>query len=150
MNTIIVGIGSEILCDDGVGIHVIRQLRLQPIAASVNMIELGTAGLSILDTVKGFERLIVIDAIQTGAKPGTIHILTGDDIARATHLGPSHEADLPTVLALGRVLGSDVIPSDVVVFAIEAEDISTFSEELTPAVAEAVPNVVEKIEELFR
>ena len=149
MNTLIVGIGSEILCDDGVGIHVIRQLRLQPIAATINMIELGTAGLALLDTVKGFDRLVIVDAIQTGAEPGTVHVLTGDEIVKASHLGPTHEADLPTVLALGRVLGDDVMPSEVIVFAVEAEDIATFSEDLSPAVAEAIPNVIRQIEELF-
>jgi Ni,Fe-hydrogenase maturation factor len=60
-----------------------------------------------------------------------------------------HEADLPTVLALGeRVLGRKA-PGEVVVVAVEAEDLTTFSESLTPRVEHAVAGAVRVIEGLF-
>ncbi len=112
------------------------------------MIELGTAGLSLLDSVRGYDRLIIIDAIVTGAEPGTVHVLDGVDVARAFHLGPGHDADLPTVLALGEKLAADQMPRDVTVVAVEASDVITVSTHLTPAVEDAVPAAAARVERL--
>jgi hydrogenase maturation protease len=94
--------------------------------------------LGLLDSIKGYDRLILVDAIVTGAMPGTVHQLEGVDVARASHLGPGHDADLPTVLALGQKLAAELMPRDVMVVAVEAADVSTVSVLLTPAVESAV------------
>ena len=112
------------------------------------MIELGTAGLGLLDSVRGYDRLILIDAIVTGAEPGTVHVLDGVDVARASHLGPGHDADLPTVLALGEKLASDQMPQEVIVVAVEAADVISVSTDLTPAVEAAVSEAAATVEKL--
>jgi len=114
----------------------------------VDVVELGTAGLGLLDAVRGYDRLIIIDAIVTGAEPGTVHVLDGVDVARASHLGPGHDADLPTVLALGKKLAADQMPQDVIVVAVEAADVVTVSTFLTPAVNAAVSEAAAKVEQL--
>jgi len=147
MKTLVVGIGSTIRRDDGVGVRAARRFKARS-PNSVDVIELGTAGLSLLDFVEGFDRLVVIDAIVTGAPPGTVYQLTGEEVAKTVHLGIGHEADLPTALSLGQKL-SRHMPADVVVVAIEAGDITTFSEELTPEVASAMPEVQARLESLI-
>ena len=67
---------------------------------------------------------------------------------QAVHLGPGHDADLPTVLALGGKLTGGSMPRDVIVFAVEASDLTTVSTELTPAVANAVAEAADRIESL--
>ena len=114
----------------------------------MDIAELGTAGLGLLDSVQGYDRLVLVDAILTGARPGTVHELRGSEIARASHLGPGHDADLPTVLALGEKLTGGSMPRDVIVFAVEASDLTTISTELTPAVAVAVAEAADRIESL--
>lgn len=146
MKTLVVGIGSTIRGDDGVGVQAVRQFKAR-CPESVEVIELGTAGLSLLDFVEGFDRLVIIDAILTGAAPGTVHELTGEEVAKTVHLGVGHEADLPTALSLGQKL-SRHMPADVVVVAVEAADTTTFSEELTPEVAFAIPEVLERVERI--
>ncbi len=147
MKTLVVGIGSTIRRDDGVGVRAARRFKARS-SNSVDVIELGTAGLSLLDFVEGFDRLVVIDAIVTGAPPGTVYQLTGEEVTKTVHLGIGHEADLPTALSLGRKL-SRRMPADVVVVAVEAADITTFSEELTPEVASAMPEVQARLERLM-
>ena len=149
MKTLIVGIGSTILRDDGVGIHAARELRTRSSSNKVDIMEIGTAGLSILDLVEGYDRLIIIDAIVTNAPPGTIHYLTQEDMARAVHLGTGHEADLPTTLALGNKLMGGHMPKKIIVVAVEAGDIATFSEQLTPEVEAAILEVLDGIERLL-
>ena len=140
--------GSDIRADDGVGLHVVRQLENRSFSDSVDIVELGTAGLGLLDLVRGYERLILVDAILTGSEPGTVHVLDGADVARASHLGPGHDADLPTVLALGEKLAGDQMPQEVIVVAVEAVDVKTVSTRLTPAVEAAVSEAVLTVQQL--
>ena len=85
---------------------------------------------------------------MTGAEPGTVHVLDGADVARASHLGAGHDADLPTVLALGEKLAGDQMPREVIVVAVEAVDVLSVSEHLSPAVEAAISNAVRKVEQL--
>ncbi len=145
MTALVVGIGSPILGDDGVGLQVVEQLRARGLPAGVETMELGSGGLALLDVLSGYDRLVIVDAIVTGAAPGTVIELAGDDVARAAHLGEGHEADLPTLLEFARRgLGADM-PAEVVVVAVEAGDLLTITEELTPAVAAAVDEAVHRV-----
>jgi hydrogenase maturation protease len=148
VRTLVVGIGSTIRGDDGVGVHAARRLKLRDALADIDIIELGTAGLALLDFVEGYDRLIVLDAITSGASPGTVSVLTGDDVARTAHLGVGHEADLPTTLALGRRLSDRRIPEEVAVVAVEASDLHSFSERLTPAVEAAIEPALAEVARL--
>ena len=149
MKSLVAGIGSTIRGDDGVGVHAARQLRTRSLPDDVDVVELGTAGLALLDLVEGYDRLIVLDAIVTGAPCGTVHVLTGEEAAQAVHLGAGHEADLPTTLSLGRKLMGSHMPQHVAVVAVEAGDLTTFSERLTPEVEASIPEVVAKVERLL-
>jgi hydrogenase maturation protease len=149
VKTLVVGVGSTIRGDDGVGVEVVRRLRDRVTDDQVDYIELGTAGLALLDRVEGYERLILVDAIVTGGKPGTVVELTGEEVASSAHLGAGHEAGLPTVLELGQKL-SKVMPREVIVIAVEAADLDSFSETLTPEVEAVMPDVLERVEELLR
>jgi hydrogenase maturation protease len=146
VKTLVVGIGSTIRGDDGVGVIAARRFQesFPNRDKGIDVIELGTAGLTLLDSVEGYDRLILLDAIVTGASPGTVHELTGKQVAASAHLGAGHEADLPTTLALGRKL-SKHMPEDVIVFAIEARDLHRFSEHLTHEVEAAVGHVVARV-----
>ena len=145
MTTLVVGIGSSIRGDDGVGLQVVQKLQAQGLPKDVDAIELGTGGLALLDVLEGYDRLVVVDAIVSSAEPGTVVLLSGSEVARAAHLGEGHEADLPTVLELARRGLSGTMPAEVTVVAIEAVNVTTISEQLTPAVAGAVDEAVARV-----
>jgi len=142
MKTLIAGVGSPILGDDGVGIHAIRRLVAGGLPPGVDAVEVGTGGLALLDHVGGYARLIVLDAIVTGAPAGTVHVLEGEQVTHAAHLGADHGADLTTALDLGSKLLDRHMPDKVVVVAVEAENLSRFSETLSPAVEAALPGAL--------
>jgi hydrogenase maturation protease len=72
---LVLGVGNPILSDDGVGIHVARELKKRK-AKGIDVEELAASGLEFLDVVRGYDKVIIIDAIQTkGGKPGELHIL---------------------------------------------------------------------------
>lgn len=151
MKTLIVGIGSSILGDDGVGIEIARRCKeLFSHNNNIRVVEIGTGGLSLLDIVQGYDRLILLDAIISGSPAGTVQVLTEAALPGTVHLGTGHEADLNTTLALGRRLVEKPLPKDVRIVAVEVRNITTFSENLSPEVEAAIPDAVAAVEKLLR
>jgi hydrogenase maturation protease len=145
MKTLILGIGNTVLSDDGVGCKVAQRLQKRLRRNSdITVLETSLSGLSLLDEITGYERLIIIDAIQTsGGKPGAIYKLSPSDF-RTGRMAIIHDLGLVSTLELGRKLDMDM-PREVVVFAIEAKDMAAFSEKLSQEVEKAVPKVVEVV-----
>jgi hydrogenase maturation protease len=137
MKTLVVGLGNPILGDDGVGIRVARAVQAQADAA-VDVLEAPLGGLALAERLEGYDRAILIDAIQTrGGAPGAVYRLTLDDVP-SYHADSAHDASLKAALELIRLQGGRV-PGEIVIVAVEAVNLFEFGEELTPAVAAAVP-----------
>jgi hydrogenase maturation protease len=128
-----------------VGLEVIRRLRRRLVdRADVEFGELGRGGLELMERLVGYRRAILVDAIRTGAPPGTIHRLTADDIP-TLHASSSHDANLKTALALGERMGYTLPrPEEIAVIGIEAQEVELLSEDLTPEVAAVVDAAVEE------
>jgi hydrogenase maturation protease len=143
--TLVLGVGNSILSDDTVGLVVTRMLEER--YGDREDTDFGyneEAGFSLLEESLGYDRLVIVDSILTGAAPGTIHRLDLEDLGRSIHSNSPHGMNLATVLALGRTQGMDV-PDDVRIYAIEVVDTVTFSEKLSPALAERVDAVADEI-----
>jgi hydrogenase maturation protease len=137
--TLILGVGNSVRCDDGVGVHVAQQLEDQEIPGELAVAHAGTCGLGVLDLIAGFERLIIVDAIEAGEDPGTVLSLRPDEMDKHApiHVANPHDTDLITALEAGRRLELD-LPSEIFIVAIQIQDTVTFSESCTPEVAEAI------------
>lgn len=145
VKTLVLGVGNPILSDDGVGIHAARELKKRRLTG-VTVDELAASGLELLDAVRGYERLIIIDAIQTkNGKPGDFYILDETDFEKSIHGSSPHGINIATALALGRKLIPQDMPKEVVFFAIEAKDVVNVSEKLTAEVSKALPGIIERI-----
>ena len=137
--------GNPLLSDDGVGLSVAAELKSRLDQSDVTIMETSVAGLSLLDLLVGYDRAIIIDAIQTvGGKAGQIYRLDPKAFDTALHTASSHGIDFTTALEFGKKLGLP-IPQEIVILAIEASDVSTFNEECTPEVKQAVPACVEMV-----
>lgn len=143
--TLILGLGNTILSDDGAGCRVAVALRERLKNRQVDVIEAGIAGLDFLDLLTNYDRAIIIDVIQTEeGVPGQIYRLEPDALAGTRHSGAPHDVNLVTALELGRKLNLP-LPEQIILFAIEAEDVTSFGEICTPAVTKAIPLCVEMI-----
>ena len=106
------------------------------------------SGFYLLDELTGWERVLVVDAVKTGQHPPG-EVLSFPFEALGTEDGPSpHAVGLPTVIRLGRQSGVP-LPSWIHVVAVEVDDMESFVEGLTPAVAAAVPRAVAMIRSLL-
>ncbi len=139
-DTIVVGLGNTLLGDDGVGQRAMRCARtLWQGDTRTRFEEDSYGGLRLMERLVGYRRAIIVDAIVSAEKAGTVLELSLSDLPTA-HSGSSHDADLPTALAIGRHAGA-ALPDDerIVLVASEAADIHTFSLSCTQDVEAAIP-----------
>jgi len=140
---LVIGVGNEYRSDDAVGLVVARLLR-QLSLENVRVIEETGEGASLLESWKGADMVIIVDAASSGAKPGTIHCV--DARARQIPRGllhySTHAFSVGEAVELARVMGQ--LPPHILVYGIEGE---RFEEgmELSGAVRESVGAVVELV-----
>lgn len=151
MKTLVLGLGNPLVTDDSVGLRVAAELK--PLLAEEPDVEVSEdfwGGLRLMERMVGFDRAVVIDAMCSGAPPGTIHRLTPGSIP-TQRSASAHDVSLPTALALGRQAGYQLPGDDhILLVGIEAEDILTFGEECTPAVRAAIPLAVREVLAVLR
>ena len=148
MKTLVVGLGNPILTDDGVGVKVAYAVEeaLGPnIPKNITITEASVGGLRLMELMIGFDRVILIDAIMTqnGHDYGFIHQMSLDDLRQITpteHSSSAHDTSLITALDAGERLGLH-LPNEFEIIAVEVENVMDFSDEPTPAVAKAIPEV---------
>lgn len=132
-------LGNDLLCDDGVGFAVARQVQRHVDDSEVDVIESGESGLALLELISGYDGVVIVDAMFSGGTPtGTITILGTGSFKKV--VAPSaHYAGLAEVLELGRRLDLPM-PRSIDVVAIEVADPFSFVPGLTEKVAAAVPD----------
>ncbi len=145
MKTLVLGLGNPILADDGVGIKVAQEVANQLDSPKVTIAETSGAGLSLLDSIVGYDRVIIIDAIQTKeGQAGQIYRVEPEDFSFTKHFSSPHQINLATALELGKMLDL-AMPQKITIFAVEAKDITSFSEKCTPEVEQVIPEVVKMV-----
>ncbi len=147
MKTLVLGLGNPILTDDGIGVYVTREVAAHWTGSGVDFQEACVGGLRLLEVIAGYERLILVDAIQTpGGAPGQIHRLAADDPRASRHAGSTHDLSFQGALAWGRRMGMALPPDDAItIIAVEVEDVLSFGEQLTPAVKAAISHSAQAV-----
>ncbi|TWJ32425.1 HyaD/HybD family hydrogenase maturation endopeptidase [Geobacter argillaceus] len=141
---LVLGIGNLLMADDGVGVRVVQGLASRyRFPAGVTVLDGGTLGLDLLPRLEGVERLLVVDAVETGDKPGTMVRLTGDDIPLAleTKVSP-HQMGLKDLLTVASLQGH--VPREMVLWGVQPASIE-LDMALTPPVAETLPLLEEEV-----
>jgi hydrogenase maturation protease len=139
----VLGIGNLLLKDEGVGIHLVQQLAGVVDDANVNIIDAGTYPdfLSLVDD--NLDKLIIIDAVKTGDKPGTIYRFNSDDIdVDATLPVSAHNVGVLDSLKTMALFNKQ--PKSTVIIGIEPKIID-FGLDLSPEVEERIPKIVSLI-----
>lgn len=139
----ILGLGNPILSDDSVGIKVAKRIAKR--FPNIQLIEAAAAGFRIMDEVVGYDKIILVDSIKTGkSKPGTLHCFSVDDFSKTSLNAPPHDMSFFEALEIYKQKGEEV-PEKIVIYAIEVEEIETFSEKCTEKVESAIPKITKKI-----
>lgn len=141
---LVLGLGNVLLGDDGIGPAVLALLeRGYDVPLQVRLVEGGTLGLSLLNEICGAEHLILVDAVATGAPPGTLVRLDGAEVMDAVRERLSvHQVGVADLLDASRLVGC--YPATVVLHGIVPGNIS-LAVARTPAVEAAMGALISAI-----
>jgi hydrogenase maturation protease len=148
---LIIGLGNPILGDDGVGWKVAEEVKKQmPPNSSVDVDCLSLGGLSLMERLIGYGRVILIDAFPLEEAIGSILILKLSDLPNysAFHTPSTHDVSLLSAIEVGKSMGAQ-LPDDIKVVGIATKRACDFSKSLSPPVAEAVPQAAKFVLELL-
>jgi hydrogenase maturation protease len=143
--TVIIGMGNPLLSDDGVGIAVAHALAAE-LKGSMDVVvkELHTGGIRLMEAMAGFKSAVVVDAMLSGAEPGTVRCFEVNEFVTTKNTFSSHDTNFAIAYDLGKMAGVH-LPERVSFWGIEAREFDLFSEKFTDEVAAAVPGAVRMI-----
>ena len=168
MKTIVIGLGNPILGDDGVGWKVAEEVRKQLDSPSpllrhpslagrgdggegdITIQFLSLGGISLMEHLIGYERAIMIDALASEQPNGSVIVSKLSELPdySALHTTSAHDTSLQNALKLGKAVGAS-LPDDVTVVGIATDHVYDFGEELSPLVAEAIPQATKIVIDLL-
>lgn len=141
--TLVIGVGNAFRGDDGLGLIVAQRLR-ELALPGVTVLEQSGEGAALVESWEDAGRVIVVDAVSSGGKPGTIHRFeaAGQPLPALFSGGSSHAFGLAEAVELARQL--DRLPTSLVIYGVEGKsfDLGTG---LSPEVEAVVEVLTEKI-----
>jgi hydrogenase maturation protease len=144
----IIGIGHSMRGDDEVGLEIVRRWldsHMADFPDSIKAEILESPGLTLLGEIAGLDAAILVDAVQSGAPPGTLHQLSEDDLLNfGEGTGSAHGWGAAETLSLGRQLAPEDLPEKIILIGVEAVQFE-LGEGLSPAVRGAIPKAVDMI-----
>lgn len=166
---LIIGLGNPILGDDGIGWRVVEEFEkhqksrnpLEPretyILSGLNSLKieidyLSVGGLALMERIMGYQQVILVDAITTDSVPtGTVMIMGIDDLPDRSlgHLSSAHDTTFKNALRVGTTMGAKM-PEKITIVGIETNQVYNFSDELSFAIQQSIPDAVNKIMELLK
>jgi hydrogenase maturation protease len=148
--TLVIGIGNDILTDDGIGPRIVNDLKKDGFPPDIYFQNEFVGGLEILDVINGFDKVIFIDAIITEtAQPGTVSHFTPDHFRETLHLSNLHDANFLVALELGRKMGFN-IPEEIHIIAVEVVEDRVFNDQLSPEISGRYHDIFLNVNDLVR
>ncbi len=139
------GIGNVLMGDDGVGPYFARTLEAQyDFESGVQVVDFGTPGLDFVVHIAGLDALILVDAVDNGAAPGTVTVYRREQILEAPvpmRLDP-HQPALKESILIADLDGNG--PKDVILIGISGEKYG-FNNALTEKVRSAVDGAIQTV-----
>jgi hydrogenase maturation protease len=135
--TAIAGLGNLLLRDDGVGVHAVRELSAAP-PDGVEVLDVGTAIFHGVAALAATARVLAIDALRAGGRPGTLYLLRGADTRPPGPAAAVHALGFCAALRFAPNAGRGV---SVIVLGVEPAEIG-YGMELSPALRAALPRLV--------
>jgi hydrogenase maturation protease len=146
----VLGIGNLLWADEGFGVRAIEALNARyQFPDHVQLMDGGTQGLFLLPHVQSARELLILDAVDFGLEPGTLCVVTGDEVPQ--YMGAKkvsmHQTGFQEVLATARMTGR--LPERLALIGLQPERIDDFGSGLRPRVEAALPEAVERALEVL-
>lgn len=140
---LILGMGNLIMSDDGLGVHVVNELKKRKWPSGVLVLEVGTSVINYLEEISRSKNIIIIDAIRFGYRPGRVYRLNYSDIENWPNTAlDAHEMSLPDVIKMTRKITN--LPANIIIFGIEPARVFLGCQ-LSDLVIESLPLLINMI-----
>lgn len=141
---LVLGVGNILFTDEGVGVRAVERLQEEyDFSPNVTLLDGGTLGTRLMDPIMASQHLIVVDAVLGDSQSGSIYRLTGDDLRKSLAFKNSlHQTDLVDTLIYCGMLGNR---PEAVVVGIEPHDYQTMSVELSDAIRDRLPGLMQVV-----
>ena len=141
---LVLGVGNILYTDEGIGVRVVEHLQeAYDFTDNVTLLDGGTLGMKLMDPIMASDYLVVVDAVLGNDEPGSLYRLTGDDLRESLAFKNSlHQTDLVDTLIYCDMLGNR---PEAVIIGIEPYDYNSMSIEVSPVLAERIPEMMEKV-----
>lgn len=141
---LILGIGNYLMGDEGVGVHTALRLQEMGLPENIKIVDGGTGGFHLLQYFEDHDTMILIDATLDGNTPGTIRLIE-----------PRFAKDFPRAMSTHDIGLRDMVSAlqwmekmpHIYLFVVSIETIQQQGIELTPAIEQAMPLLLEKVKE---
>lgn len=141
---LVIGLGNVLLRDEGVGVRCVEYLRERGLGDGIKLVDGATIGFDLLEEIKGFENVVLVDAVDMGKEPGHIASFGADQVTIVPNVDKFslHEIDLVDVIQLGKKMGYDF--GNVRIVGIQPEEVSR-GDGLSETIAKRLPALAEKV-----
>ncbi len=149
---LILGLGNDLLCDDGIGIQVVRTLEHENIPTTtwfeIHYEQSATGGIRLLDLIEGYHWVIIVDSLITEKKKlGSLHCIdlsaVSDTSPRASTLS-AHTLSVIEVINVGKHLSREM-PQRINIIGIEVVDTRSVTQKLSPSLERLFPCIIDKV-----
>ncbi len=140
---LIVGVGNYLLMDEGVGIHIINELEQCKLPQNVEIYDGGTGGFKLIDLMVGANNVILIDAVETGKKPGTVTVFKPQDVRSMCPKKKYslHDIDILEVIKMIGLLDE---PPEIEIIGVQPEIID-YGISLSEKLKYSVPHIIKTV-----
>ncbi len=139
---LILGVGNTIQMDDGIGVHVIEEMKKNLLPENIDLFDGGTLGYDLLGIIEGREKIIVVDAVKGQQSPGTLYKFTPDDVPRDNNYDSLHQLGIIEAIRLAGL--QDKAPEQTVIIGVEPEVID-WGLSLTDTVKGKIPRIIDMV-----
>jgi hydrogenase maturation protease len=143
---LVLGIGNVLMGDEGIGVHVMKELERESFPENVVLIDGGTGGFHLLEYLQEYPKIIMIDATMDGKDAGTISVLEPNFASDFPKSLSAHDIGLRDLIEATAVLGN--LPK-MYLITVTIDDIQSMEIALTEKVNAAIPAVIERIKTLL-
>lgn len=145
--TLILGLGNVLLQDEGIGIHVLRELEKMNWPDHVDLLDGGTGGFVLLSLFHEYKNMVIIDATLSNEPEGTIKVIKPKFAKDFPKSLSTHELGLKDMIESAILLGK--VP-DIQLIVININPDQKLNMELQPGIKKRIPDLVKTVKEVMK
>ncbi len=139
---LILGVGNRIQMDDGIGVHVIEEMKKNSLPENTELFDGGTLGYDLLGIIEGRKKIIVIDAVKGQQPSGTLYKFSPEDVSVDNNYDSLHQLGIIEAIRLAGL--QNKVPDQIVIIGVEPE-IVDWGLYLTGTVKKMIPRIIEMV-----